>query len=256
VPARLRLRWRARLAVVLAAVVALLGLPVAGAAARPAVRDTPDIALVVNSEGGTTAMRSGENRFARLWQLLQPTYTGTEQVSGAWVKGGYPPVRITVVWGLAGSGSRPQTGGQAGGGMVLQRHDQLFLAEDGTPWVRSDLAPDVEDEDIRWHRAPRTIYTQMDRAGLLGEPVKRVTEVLPAPGGSTGDLSAAEESGPVQGGVWWAAGGLILGLGGSHVIRRAAARREAGPPPREEPLHELIDLGALTSVSASRSRSR
>jgi hypothetical protein len=140
--------------------------------------------------------------------------------------------------------------------MVLQRHDQLFLAEDGTPWVRSDLAPDVEDEDIRWHRAPRTIYTQMDRAGLLGEPVKRVAEVLPAPGGSTGDLSAAEESGPVQGGVWWAAGGLILGLGGSHVIRRAAARREAGPPPREEPLHELIDLGALTSVSASRSRSR
>ncbi|WP_244207305.1 hypothetical protein [Streptomyces swartbergensis] len=240
----------------LTAAVALLGLPVAGAAAQPPGRDAPDIALVVNSEGGTTAMRSGESRFARLWQLLQPTYTGTEQVSGAWVKGGYPPVRITVVWGLTGTGSRPQTGGQAGGGMVLHQHDQLFLAKDGTPWVRSDPAPEVEDDDIRWHRAPRTIYRQMDRAGLLGEPVKRVAGVLPVSGGTTGDRSAADGSGLAEGGVWWAAGGLLLGLGGSHAIRRAAARREAGPPPREESLHELIDLGALTSVSASRSRSR
>ena len=241
---------------ILPAAVTLLGLPVAGAAAQPVGGDPPDIGLVVNSKGGTTAMRSGENRFARLWQLLQPTYTGTEHVPGAWVKGGYPPVRITVVWGLAGTGSRPQTSGQAGGETVLQRHDQLFLAEDGTPWVRSDLAPDVEDDDIRWHRAPRTIYTQMDRAGLLGEPVNRVAEVLPTPGGPTGGLSASEGSGPVQGGVWWAAGGLILGLGGSRAIRRAAARREAGPPPHEEPLAELIDLGALASASASRTRSR
>jgi hypothetical protein len=242
--------------VVLAAAVALLGLPVAGAAAQPAGRDTPDTALVVNGEGGTTAMRSGESRFARLWQLLQPTYTGTEQVSGAWVKGGYPPVRITVVWGLTGTGSRPWTSEQAEGGVALLRQDQLFLAEDGTPWVRSDPAPGVEDDDIRWHRAPRTIYAQMDRAGLLGEPVKRLAEVLPLPDGTAGDPSAADGSGPVEGGVWWAAGGLLLGLGGRHAIRRAAARREAGPPPREEPLHELIDLGALTPVSASRSRPR
>lgn len=256
VRARLRPgRW-ARLSVVLTAAVALLGLPVTGAAARPADRDAPDIALVVSSAGGTTAVRSGEHRFARLWQLLQPTYTGTEPVSGAWAKGGYPPVRITVVWGLTGPGSRPQASATAGGGVALQRQDQLFLAEDGTPWVRSDPSPDVEDDGIRWHRAPRSLYTHMDRAGLLDEPVKRAAEGLSVPDGSIGARSAAGGSGPAAGGVWWAAGGLLLGLGGSHVIRRAAARREAGPPPREEPRHELIDLGALTPVSASRSRPR
>ncbi|MEU6911947.1 hypothetical protein [Streptomyces olindensis] len=122
--------------------------------------------------------------------------------------------------------------------------------------MRSDPAPGVDDDDIRWHRAPRSIHSQMDRAGLLGEPVEPAAAALPVPDGSTGDRSAARGSGPVGGGVWWAAGGLLLGLGGGHVLRRAAARHEAGPPPGEEPRHELIDLGSLTSVSASRSRLR
>ena len=53
--------------------------------------------------------------------------------------------------------------------MAVERQDQLFVAEDGTPWVRSDLAPAVEDDDIRWHRAPRSVFERLDLARLLGD---------------------------------------------------------------------------------------
>lgn len=76
----------------------------------------------------------------------------------------------------------------------------------------------------RWHRAPRSVFEQLDRAGLLGRQGKDTyTAVGPA------------------GGVRWASARLALGVGGTLPIRRAAARREAGPP-REEPRQELIDL--------------
>ncbi|GAB2861034.1 hypothetical protein GCM10027074_30220 [Streptomyces deserti] len=214
-----------------AAAVALLAVPVAGVAAQPQGRDTPDLALVVGRTGGTAAVHSGEPGFARLWQLLQPAYTGTERVPEDWLRGGHPPVRITVVWGLSGVGGWPQTNRPPGGDVALQRQDQLFVAEDGTPWVRSDPSPEVADDDIRWHRAPRSLYAWMERAGLLGEPVQRSAAAESAETGWTG----------AAGGVCWAAAGLAAGVGGTLLIRRAAARREAGPP-REEPRQELIDL--------------
>ncbi|MET9833142.1 hypothetical protein ABZ078_28450 [Streptomyces sp. NPDC006385] len=214
--------------------------PATTAAARPTQGDdVPDVAMVLaGGTGRTTALRSGESAFARLWQLLQPTYVGTERVSEDWVEGRHPPMRITVVWGLTGVGGWPQTNQPPGGDVAVHRQDQLFVTEDGTPWVRSDLAPEVEDDDIRWHRAPRTVFERLDLAELLGE-----TE-----GGTVLAADAGDRAGWVTDGAGWAVPGLAglavgvaTGVGGTLLIRRAAAQPGAGPP-REEPRHELIDL--------------
>ncbi|MEU0070868.1 hypothetical protein ABZ027_15205 [Streptomyces sp. NPDC006332] len=192
------------------------------------------MAVIISGGSGRTAtVRSGEPGFDRLWALLQPTYTGTERVPEDWAEGRYPPVRMTVLWGLTGVGGWPQTGSAPGGDVAMERQDQLFLAEDGTPWVRTDPAPEVPDDDIRWHRASRSVFDQVQRAGL------------PAGDGAAG-RAAGERAG------WWAADdarpavtglvvGVLAGVGGTLWMRRAAARPGAGPP-REEPRQELIDL--------------
>ncbi|MFB8759633.1 hypothetical protein [Streptomyces nigra] len=217
--------------------------PVAGASAAPVrVRDVPDVAVVVTGTGGrTTALHSGDRDFARLWQLFQPAYTGTERVPEAWVEGRHPPVRLTVLWGLTGVGGWPQTDRAPGGDVALRRQDQLFVAVDGTPWVRSDLAPDVEDDDIRWHRAPRSVLQRLERGRLLGgaEGGPAETEAVAGGGGREGFGPGAGE---VRWGVAGLAVGLAAGVGGTVLIRRAAARQGAGPPREEEPRQELIDL--------------
>ncbi|WP_237524989.1 hypothetical protein [Streptomyces sp. SID5643] len=186
--------------------------------------------VVAGGTGRTTAVRSGEPAFARLWQLLEPTHRGTERVPEEWAEGSFPRVRFTVVWGLSGVGGWPSTNRPPGGDVAVERQDQLVVAADGTPWVRSDPTPAVEDDDIRWHRAPRSVFERLDRTRLLGD----------GDGGS-----AADPDGPARGDVRWAvtaaALGLAAGAGGTLLIRRAAARREAGPP-REEPRQVLIDL--------------
>jgi hypothetical protein len=194
-------------------------------------RDIPDLALVVAGDTGRTrTWHSGESWFARLWTLLRPTYAGTERVSQEWEAGRYPAVRITVVWGLTGVGGWPRTSRAPGGDVAVEREDQLFVTADGTPWVRTDPSPEVADDDIRWHRASRSAFTQVERAGLLGEAGADARTV-----GSGSDY--ADLAGP----AWWAAAGVAVGVGGTLLIRRAAARGEAGPP-REEPRQELIDL--------------
>ncbi|WP_247197808.1 hypothetical protein [Streptomyces sp. GESEQ-35] len=207
--------------------------------------DIPDLAIVtVSGTGRTTVLRSGEREFADLWQLLQPTYIGTERVPDAWFEDGrYPPVRIIVVWGMTGIGGWPQSNRPPGGDVALQRQDQLFLAGDGTPWVRSDPAPDVQDDDIRWHRAPRSVFADLNRTGLLGT----VDDGAALDTGSAEDGAGRAGDTPVQGSgdVWWALPGLavgfVTGVGGTLLIRRAAAGHEAGPP-RDGPRQELIDL--------------
>ncbi|MGW3465025.1 hypothetical protein ACWDE9_38080, partial [Streptomyces olivaceoviridis] len=67
--------------------------------------------------------------------------------------------------------------------------------------------PDVADDDIRRHRAPRREYDRLVAGGFLGL------------GGAQG---AACEGGAVEG-VWWAAGGLAVGVLGTLLIRGAAA---------------------------------
>ncbi|MGW1215547.1 hypothetical protein ACWD5F_38540 [Streptomyces sp. NPDC002499] len=231
-----------------------------GAVARTAAeaptpgRDTPDTAVIVaGGTGRTMALRSGEPAFARLTELLRPSFTGTERVPEEWTEGRYPPVDFTVIWGLSGVGGWPQTHRAPGGDVAMERQDQLFVAADGSPWVRSDLAPDVEDDDIRWHRAPRSIFVTLEQQGVLdglGDGPRSRS------GGGTGEnaegssdrAGAADRlggGGLGRGGVWWTlpglAVGLAVGVGGTLLIRRAAARQGAGPP-REEPRHELIDL--------------
>ncbi|MFF0832022.1 MULTISPECIES: hypothetical protein [unclassified Streptomyces] len=217
-------RGRVRAARVTAAAVALAA-AVAPGSARAAGADPPDVVMILPAGGAPRAVTSGEPAFDRLRELLRPDWTGTRPVPRAWTHGRYPHVRVTVVWGLTGVGGWPQTVRAPGGDVALERVDQLFLAADGTPWVRSDPAPDVQDDDIRWHPARRDLYDRLDRAGLLGAP-------------AAADRRASRSAGA----LWWAAaGGLAAGVAGTLLVRRAADRRRAGPP-RGEPRQELIDL--------------
>lgn len=152
-------------------VLAVLGAHPARASAPAAGRSAPDIALVIEGgTGRTTALHSGERDFTRLWDLLTPTYMGTERVPDAWTAGDFPPVRATVVWGLSGVGGWPQTDSAPGADVAMGRQDQLFLAADGTPWVRTDPSPDVVDDDIRWHRASRSVYERVVERGSCSTP--------------------------------------------------------------------------------------
>ncbi|ANS67436.1 hypothetical protein SLINC_5212 [Streptomyces lincolnensis] len=217
------------------AMAAVFGTPAAEAAPQGPEPDLPDMAVVVaGGTGRTTTVRSGEEAFDRLWQVLRPTFTGTERVPEAWSEGRFPTVRITVLWGLTGVGGWPQTNSAPGGDVAMWRQDQLVVDGSGTPWVRSDMAPEVRDDDIRWHRAPRSALDRMDRAGLLD-----------GSGGRDAGAGDGSSEGWSADGAWWAVPGLavgfVAGVGGTLLIRRAAARPGAGPP-REEPRQELIDL--------------
>ncbi|XES00762.1 hypothetical protein HEP87_60785 [Streptomyces sp. S1D4-11] len=111
----------------------------------------------------------------------------------------------------------------------MARQDQLFLAADGTPWVRTDPSPDVVDDDIRWHRAPRSLFERVVGRGRL------IEAAAGAPASKRGVGERARRVLP------WLGAGLLLGVGGTVLVRRAATRRDGAGPPRE-PRHELIDL--------------
>ncbi|GAA3134754.1 hypothetical protein [Streptomyces echinatus] len=181
--------------------------------------------LVTAGAGRTEAWHAGQAAYDRLRGLLDLAYTDTERVPREWAEGRYRPVRFTVPWGLTGVGGWARTRRAPGGDVAMLRQDQLFVAEDGTPWVRTEPAPDLPDDDIRWHRVPRREY---DRLAGDGFP------------GLGGAPAAAREGGAVDG-VWWAADGLAVGVAGMLLVRGAAARRGAWPP-RNEPRQELIDL--------------
>ncbi|MFE2437475.1 hypothetical protein, partial [Streptomyces sp. NPDC059409] len=173
-----------------------------GAAAADGARavDEPDVAVVVwAGDGRTASWHAGESDFDRLRWLLDPVRTGTERVPEAWTEGRRPPVRFTVLWGLTGVGGWPQTQRAPGGDVAMLRQDQFFLAGDGTPWVRSDLAPDLTDDDIRWHRASRRAYERMRDEGFF-----------------TADGTGAEGGDGGRHRVWWAAAaGLGTGVAGT-----------------------------------------
>ncbi|MGW3495102.1 hypothetical protein [Streptomyces sp. NPDC001020] len=209
---------------VAASVVTVVALAGAAVPARAAGERSPDLAIVVaNGTGRTTTLRPEDRDFTLLRRLLGPTETKSEPVPDAWHEGRYPRVRATVMWALTGVGGWPYTQRAPGGDVAIERQDQVFLAEDGTPWVRSDPAPDVDDDDIRWRRAPRDVFDRLDKRGLIGPP-------------------AADAGGPsdhLRWGVMGLGAGLVLGVGGTYAVRRAAARRDGLRP---EPRQELIDL--------------
>ncbi|MEU9441846.1 hypothetical protein AB0D42_13195 [Streptomyces sp. NPDC048304] len=227
-PERVRRRPAARAcaaAVLLAVTVSVTAAVVSPAAA--AGRDRPDVAVVVAAGGRTEARHAGQAGFDRLRELLEPERDDTEPVPQEWTRGRYPRARFTVLWGLTGVGGWPRTHRAPGGDVAMLRQDQLVLAEDGTPWVRTDPAPDVTDDDIRWHRAPGRVH---DR--LAGDRF---------PGLGAAPAAAGDGAGGVRDKAVWAAAGLAAGVAGTLLLRRAAARRSAGPP-RGEPRQELIDL--------------
>ncbi|OIJ91281.1 hypothetical protein BIV24_16810 [Streptomyces colonosanans] len=208
-----------------ALVVTVVALAGAAAPARAAGEKAPDLALVVaNGTGRTTTLHSGDRDFTLLSQLLGPTKTGSERVPDAWHQGRYPHVRATVVWALTGIGGYPQTQRAPGGDVAIEREDQVFLAEDGTAWVRSDLAPDVDDDDIRWRRVPRAVYDRLEKSGLFGQP-------------AAGDKGAPSDH--LRWGAMGLGAGLVLGAGGAYAVRRAAALRGGAP---SEPRQELLEL--------------
>ncbi|MFJ9907105.1 hypothetical protein ACIRVK_30160 [Streptomyces sp. NPDC101152] len=219
------------LAVLAGALAVAVSLTVVEAEPAAAVQ-APDVAMIVaGGTGRTTVLRSGQPSFARLSALLQPTYQRSERVPEAWAEGRYPPVVFTVVWGLSGVGGWPQTDRAPGADVAVERQDQLLVGPDGTPWIRSDPAPAVLDDDIRWHRAPRSVFTQLEQAKVLS--------------GRGDGMAGADQGRGGRDGVWWAVPGMALGCaigaGGTLLIRRAAGRHGAGPP-REGPRQELIDL--------------
>lgn len=221
-----------RTAVVVAGLVvagAFLGVGAPGAWA--AGKDVPDLAIVVanDADGGarTSTFRSGDARFARLWDLFRPDETRSEKVPWAWQEGRLPRVRATVVWGLTGIGGWPYTQRTPGGDVAIERQDQVFLAKDGTPWIRSDPAPDVADDDVRWHRGVRAAYDGLDRAGVFG---------------SAGEGAGGSGAGVrVRWGAWGAVVGLLVGGGSVWGVRWWGARRGGAGHPRE-PRQALIDL--------------
>ncbi|WP_439959915.1 hypothetical protein [Streptomyces griseorubiginosus] len=216
----------------------------AQASPRTPGRDIPDLAMIVAGDTGrTVVLRSPEPAFARLRELLRPTYEGTERVPASWNEDRYPPVDFTVIWGLTGVGGWPQTNRAPGDDVAVERQDQLFVAPDGTPWIRSDPAPDVQDDDIRWHRAPRSVFVRLEQERVLSGLGRAGRGDDGAADNAAAQGTARAESGRDR--VRWAGPGLAVGIavgaGGTVLIRRAAARRDAGPP-REEPRQELIDL--------------
>ncbi|MFD8538601.1 hypothetical protein ACF1AU_25160 [Streptomyces rubrogriseus] len=218
------MRWWAGAGAALAAVV-WAGVPGTAVADGAAPLVDPDVAVIVwTGTGRTASWHAGERDFDRLRSLLDPSYSGSEPVPEDWTRDRRPPVRFTVLWGLTGVGGWPQTERAPGGDVAMLRQDQLFLAGDGTPWVRTDPAPDVADDDIRWHRVDRDTYAWLVDEGFVAKD-------------GSGDQE--EDRGPD--GVWWAAAGLGAGVAGTLLVRRAADRYRTGPP-RGEPRQELIDL--------------
>ncbi|MFB9352157.1 hypothetical protein ACFFUA_32900 [Streptomyces heliomycini] len=209
-------------AVAAGAAVVLTAAPGAVADGAPPGEE-PDVAVVVHAAGRTASWHAGRRDFDRLRSLPDPLREGTERVPAEWTEGRRPRARVTVLWGPTGVGGRPRTRRAPGGDVATLRRDQLFVAGDGTPWVRTDPAPDVEDDGIRRHRVPWDVHDRLDGDGFLG-------------GEPEASASGGGPDGPVR-----AVGGLGGGIAGTLLVRRAAARYRTGPP-RGEPRRELIDL--------------
>ncbi|MER5442363.1 hypothetical protein [Streptomyces sp. NPDC002790] len=190
--------------------------------ARPPVpgsgTDVPDLAVVIApgaAAGSSEALHYEDRNFARLERLTTEFDTVTERVPEAWQEGRFSPVVATVVWGLTGVAGWPETHRAPGTDTVIERQDQLIVAEDGTPWIRTDPMVDVNDDDLRWHHASRTLVDQLTRSGVFPASPREPATRSP---------------------WWWGAAGLSVGLTAAGTVWRIRNR-----VPRE-PRQELVDL--------------
>ncbi len=131
--------------------------------------DLPDLAVVISGAGAgrSVTIEPDDPDFTRLERFTTHFDTVTERVPQAWQEGRYPPVVGTVVWGLTGVGGWPQTHRAPGTDTAIERQDQIFLADDGTPWIRTDPAVDTVDDDFRWHHASRADFDRLAGSGLF-----------------------------------------------------------------------------------------
>ncbi|MET8133372.1 MULTISPECIES: hypothetical protein [unclassified Streptomyces] len=228
-------------AVVSAAPSALAGPAASGPVASSAVResaaqhssvDSPDVALTIAGDTGrTTTLHNEDPDFGRLWRLLSPRYTGTEKAPDGWKDGHLPEPQATVIWGVTGAGDGTRTAHRTpDGDVTIERQDQVYLAVDGTPWVRSDLSPDSMNDKILWNPAPRSVFDELMKDGRL-----------------FGSGSAVSASGVALDPAFWAvpglAAGVALGAGAAWFISHAAVRaRRENAGPLLGPRQELIEL--------------
>lgn len=185
---------------------------------------SPDIALTIAGDTGrTTTLHNEDPDFGLLWRLLSPRYTGSQKAPDGWKDGHLPEPQATVIWGVTGPGDGTRTAHRTPeGDVTIERQDQVYLAVDGTPWVRSDLSPDSMNDTIAWHSAPRSVFDELTKDGRLF--------------GSGSVVAAAKvELDPAFWAVPGLAAGVALGAGAAWFICQAAvrARREdredAGP---------------------------
>ncbi|MHC5259802.1 hypothetical protein ACYSUO_18140 [Streptomyces sp. UC4497] len=210
-------------------VAALLVAGASSAHARPTQpgtgMDVPDLAVVIApgaGAGASVTLRDEDRNFARLERLTTGFDTVTERVPEAWQEGRFPPVVATVIWGLTGVAGWPDTHSAPGTDTVIERQDQLIVAEDGTPWIRTDPTVDVTDDDLRWHRASRPLVDRLTRAGVF-------------------PTSAPSGERPTRAPWWWGLAGLTVGLAAAALLWRVRIRPRS-PRGRQEPRQQLVDL--------------
>ncbi|MFF3490976.1 hypothetical protein ACFYWS_06460 [Streptomyces sp. NPDC002795] len=184
--------------------------------------DAPDLAVVIApgaAAGPSVAVHYEDRNFARLELLTTGFDTVTERVPQSWQEGHFPPVVATVVWGLTGVAGWPQTHRAPGTDTAIERQDQLIIAEDGTPWIRTDPMVDVNDDDLRWHHASPTLVDQLTKAGVF-------------------PTTEAPAERPTQNPWWWGLAGLSVGLAAAGAVWRIRIR----PRDPREPRQQLVDL--------------
>ncbi|MYT68654.1 MULTISPECIES: hypothetical protein [unclassified Streptomyces] len=191
----------------------------------PGSADVPDLAVVIapGAEAGpSVSLHYEDPDFARLERLTAEFDAVTEPVPSEWDDGDFPPVEATIVWGMTGVGGWPETRRAPGTDTAIERQDQLVVAADGTPWIRTDPMVDVNDDDLRWHRVSPALVTELRRAGVF--PPERAD----AHGGV-----------PLWDRVLWALGGLLVGLAAAAWWFRGRLPRFPGRVPRE-PRQQLV----------------
>ncbi|MFJ4711066.1 hypothetical protein [Streptomyces sp. NPDC088785] len=192
----------------------------------PGGADRPDLAVVIApgaAAGPSVSLDDADPDFARLERLTGEFAAVTERVPRAWDDGRFPPVEATIVWGTTGVGGWPKTRRAPGGDTAVDRQDQLVVADDGTPWIRTDPAIDVDDDDLRWHRASPGLVAELRRAGVF-PPVR----------------AGAHAGVPTADKVRWGLGGLGAGLAAAAGVWWLRARLpRAGREPRG-PRQQLV----------------
>ncbi|GAA3134478.1 hypothetical protein GCM10017687_58450 [Streptomyces echinatus] len=123
--------------------------------------------LVTAGAGRTEAWHAGQAAYDRLARSARPGVTDTERC----LVSGRGPVSTGAVHGAVGPDgvggwARTRRGARRGRGDA--RQDQLFVAEDGTPWCADEPAPGPAGRRHPLARVPRREYDRLAGDGFRG----------------------------------------------------------------------------------------